>query len=239
MGSLRVHQILVAVLTAHADAVGSALDRLCAACVDELPVSGAGLALMTSAGHGGTLAASGGPAEAMENLQNGLGEGPCLDAFRDGRPVLQSDLASTGTALWPGFVSGALEAGVTAAFAFPLQVGAIRLGVLDLYRDATGPLTGAELTLALDFAAAATTLVLDLQNKTAPGELHPHLADAAAGHREIHQATGMITVQATVGMTEALLLLRARAYADERPLLDLAKDVVARRLTFRPEDDPS
>jgi AmiR/NasT family two-component response regulator len=93
--------------------------------------------------------------------------------------------------------------------------------------------------LALDFAAAATTLVLDLQDEARPGQLHPHLADAAASHREIHQATGMITVQATVGMTEALLLLRARAYAQVRPLRDLAEDVVARRVTFRPEEDPS
>ncbi|MEI8411395.1 MULTISPECIES: GAF and ANTAR domain-containing protein [unclassified Kribbella] len=239
MGSLQVHQILVDVFTARADAVGSVLDRLCAASVEALPVDGAGMALMTAAGHGGTLAATDGPAVAMENLQSTLGEGPCLDAFRDGRPVLESDLASTGTSRWPAFVAGAQEAGITAVFAFPLQIGAIRLGVLDFYRDVIGPLTAAELALALDFAAAATTLVLDLQNKTAPGELHPHLADAAAGRREIHQATGMITVQAAVGLTEALLLLRARAYADDRSLLDLAKDVVARKVTFRPEDDPS
>lgn len=238
MPSLRVHQILVAVLTAHREAGGSVVDRLCAASVDALPVSGAGLALMTDAGHGGTVSATDGPAAAMENLQNTLGEGPCLDAYRGGRPVLQSDLAASGMSRWPGFAAGALEAGIAATFAFPLQVGAIRLGVLDFYRDTIGSLAGSELALALDFAAAATTLVLDLQGETSPGQLHRHLADAAASHREIHQATGMITVQAAVGITEALLLLRARAYAQSRPLRDLAKDVVARRITFRPDEDP-
>ncbi|MFC5263162.1 GAF and ANTAR domain-containing protein [Kribbella qitaiheensis] len=239
VASLRVHQILVDVLTARSDAGGSVVERLCAASVEALPVSGAGLALMTATGHGGTVAATDGSATVMENLQNTLGEGPCIDAFREGRPVLHSDLASTGLSRWPGFASGALEAGIAAAFAFPLQVGAIRLGVLDFYRHTTGSLAGSELALALDFAAAATTLVLDLQDVTAPGHLHPHLADAAASHREIHQATGMITVQAAVGITEALLLLRARAYAQARPLRDLAKDVVARRVTFRLEEDPS
>jgi AmiR/NasT family two-component response regulator len=67
--------------------------------------------------------------------------------------------------------------------------------------------------------------------------MHPLLAEAADGHREIHQATGMVSVQAGVGLTEALLLLQARAYAADRPLLELANEVVARRLTFRPDDD--
>jgi len=239
VASLRVHQILVELMAPAADAVGSVLDRLCAASVEALPVSGAGLALMTPAGHAGTVVATDGAATTMENLQNSLGEGPCLDAFRDGRPVLQSDLATTGMSRWPGFTPAALEAGIVSAFAFPLQVGAIRLGVLDFYRDVAGTLGSLELSLALDYAAAATVLLLELQDGTGPGQLHPHLADATAGNREIHQATGMISVQASVGMTEALLLLRARAYAQERSLKDLAKDVVARRVTFRTEDDPS
>jgi hypothetical protein len=140
---------------------------------------------------------------------------------------------------WPGFTPAALDAGIGAAFAFPLQVGAIRLGVLDFYRDVAGALETLELSVALDYAAAATVLLLELQDGTVPGQLHPHLADATAGNRQIHQATGMISVQASVGITDALLLLRARAYAQERSLKDLANDVVARRVTFRTEDDPS
>lgn len=239
MASLRVQQILVDVFAASGAAGRSVVDTLCTASVEALPVSGAGLALMTATGHGGTVAATDGSATVMENLQLTLGEGPCIDAFRDGRPVLHSDLAATAMSRWPGFTPAALEAGIVAMFAFPLQVGAIRLGVLDFYRDTTGSLEASELGLALDFADAATTVVLDLQADLPPGQLHPHLGEAAASHREIHQATGMITVQATVGMTEALLLLRARAYSQARPLRDLAKDVVARRVTFRPEEDPS
>ena len=97
--------------------------------------------------------------------------------------------------------------------------------------------TGLELAEALDFASAATTILLELQHGTPIGQLHPLLADAADGHREIHQATGMVSVQAAVGLTEALLLLRARAYSTERPLLDIASDVVHRRLNFPPDSD--
>jgi hypothetical protein len=194
---------------------------------------------MTPAGHGGTLAATDGPAALMENLQHTLGEGPCLNAFRDQRPVLEHDLARASIR-WPGFVPAATEAGIAAVFAFPLQVGAIRFGVLDLYRDTPGPLDTLQLGEALDYATAATTILLDLQHDATPGRLHPQLADAADSHRAIHQATGIVTVQASVNLNEALLLLRARAYAEDRSLLDLAQQVVAQKVTFHPlnlEDD--
>lgn len=242
MTSQRVRQILLEVTTTDqpnriGGPDGTVWDRLVAASVTAVPVTGAGVALMTPAGHGGTLAATDGPAKVMESLQQALGDGPCLDAFRERRPVLQPDLAATGLSRWPGFAPVALSAGIAAVFAFPLQVGAIRLGVLDLYRATPGVLDDLQLAEALDHAAAATTILLDLQYETSPTELHPQLAEVADGHREIHQATGMISVQAAVTLAEALLLLRARAYADECPLLGLAKEVLARRVTFQPEDD--
>jgi AmiR/NasT family two-component response regulator len=104
-----------------------------------------------------------------------------------------------------------------------------------------GPLDNVQLGEALDFAAAACTILLDLQHQTGPdpdtGHLHPQLAEVADSHRAIHQATGMISVQAAVGLTDALLLLRAHAYSHERPLLAVAQDVVARIVAFAPEDD--
>lgn len=241
MASLRVRQILLEVLDFEqpdppARSGATVWERLCASATAAVPVTGAGVALMTATGHGGILAASDHGANTIENLQQTLGEGPCLSAFHERRPVLQSDLARAASR-WPGFTPAASLAGISAVFAFPLQIGAIRLGVLDLYRDAPGPLDTLQLAEALDYAAAATTILLDLQQDAPPGELHPQLSDAADGHREIHQATGMISAQASVPINDALVLLRARAYAEERPLLELAQDVVARRANFRPEDD--
>ncbi|GAB3830515.1 GAF domain-containing protein [Kribbella italica] len=183
MASLRVRQILLEVLSvAQPDPPGlngsTAWTRLCASATKSVPVSGAGVALMTPTGHGGTLAATAGPAEVMENLQQTLGEGPCLNASRDRRPVLEHDLARAA-ARWPAFAPAASESGIAAVFAFPLQVGAIRLGVLDLYRDVPGPLDSLQLGEALDYAAAATTILLDLQYDASPDGLHPQLAEAA------------------------------------------------------------
>ncbi len=155
-----------------------------------------------------------------------------MDASQTGRPVLQPDLAQTAPLRWPGFAGGALEAGVRAVFAFPLRVGAIRLGVLDLYRDRAGPLSTDELAEALSFADAATLLLLHAQASTAPSSAVPVLDDRA----EVHQATGVVSVQAAVGLAEALVLLRARAFADQRPLGDLARDVLTGTVSFRKDD---
>jgi GAF domain-containing protein len=215
-------------------AVGTDLPgRLAAACVRSLPVTGVGLALMTDDGPAGTITATDGAALELEELQFTLGEGPCVDASRTGRPVLQPDLAQTARLRWPAFAGGALEAGVRAVFAFPLRVGAIRLGVLDLYRDRAGPLSAEELTEALSFADAATRVLLHEQAGVSTLDAVPTLDDRA----EVHQATGVISVQAAVSLAQALALLRARAYADQRPIADLARDVLAGTVQFRDVGD--
>ena len=234
MASVRVTEILAAVRAGSPHGSGLAAG-LVHACARSLPVSGVGLALMTSKGPAGTVAATDGAALELEELQFSLGEGPCVDASRSGRPVLQPDLAATGPHRWPAFADGALTAGVAAVFAFPLRVGAIHVGVLDLYRDSPGVLDAAELTEALSYADAATLLLLHLQTRS-DGEALPLDALALSDDRaEVHQATGMLSVRAGIGLAEALSLLRARAFAEQRSVSDLAHDVV--RGTVDPTDE--
>ncbi len=228
MASRRVAEILRAAWAESPD--GSGLPAsLTAACVRSLPVSGVGMALMTDEGPAGIIAATDGAAMELEELQFTLGEGPCVDASQTGRPVLQPDFPRTAPRRWPAFAGGALEAGVRALFAFPLRVGAIRVGVLDLYRDRVGPLSADDLTEALSFADAATLVLLNAQAGYPVLVPVPVLDDRA----EVHQATGVVSVQAGVGLAEALVLLRARAFADQRPIGDLARDVLAGTADFR------
>src|SRR4051794_6314389 len=137
LASTRVAEILRAAWAGSPDGTGLPAS-LAAHCVRSLPVTGAGLALMTEEGPAGIIAATDGAALILEQLQFTLGEGPCVDASETGRPVLQPDLARTAAMRWPAFAGGALDAGILAVFAFPLRVGAIRLGVLDLYRNRVG-----------------------------------------------------------------------------------------------------
>jgi len=236
MAPIRVTEILSAVLDESTDGHASpaALVQMCAR---TLRVGGVGLALMTDEGPAGTVAASDSTALQLEELQFSLGEGPCVDASRTGRPVLQPDLARTGQARWPAFAAGADAAGLVAVFAFPLRVGAIRIGVLDLYRSTVGVLTERELADALSFADAATTLLLHLQARAAGWGVPEDSLVVLDDRAEVHQATGIVSVQSGVSLQEALLLLRARAYTEQRPIGALAVDVLKGVADFRDDLD--
>jgi hypothetical protein len=121
--------------------------------------------------------------------------------------------------------------GVRALFCFPLQLGAVSLGVLTAQRATLGPLTPGQLNDALIVADAVTAaLIRDTGRRSDFAQAEPHTALHRAA---VHQATGMISVQADVPLPEALAILRAHAYRSGTPLLATAEDVVARRLHFR------
>jgi GAF domain-containing protein len=236
VASTRVAEILTAVLKESQGGVAmpSCLVNMCARA---LPVSGVGLALMTDDGPAGTVAATDGSALELEELQFSLGEGPCVDASGSGRPVLQPDLERTARRRWPVFASGAEAAGLAAVFAFPLRVGGIRVGVLDLYRTTAGVLSDDELADALSFADAATALLLHMQAQDGGVGLPPDSLTVLDDRAEVHQATGVVSVQAAVSLQDALLLLRARAFAEQRPIGTLAHDVVQGVVDFGDDMD--
>jgi hypothetical protein len=168
----------------------------------------------------------------VEELQFTLGEGPCVDVCASGAPVLESDLGAPGFSRWPVFTPPALLAGVRAIFGFPLQVGTIRLGALDLYNDQPGALSAEQITEAVQLARMVTRKVLDLQAGAEPGVLAAQLAGSDTLRAPVHQASGMLSARYDIGVDEAFLRLRAYAFAAERPINDVARDVVAHRLNI-------
>ena len=186
--------------------------------------------LMTGDIRRGSVGTSNPVSDLIEELQYTLGEGPCLDAYHDNQPVLEPNLVEPVVPRWLAFSGPAIDAGVRAVFGFPLQAGAIRIGALNLYRDRSGPLTPEQHDDALVLAGVTTETVLALQADAPPGEL----AEALEAHAEfqfaVHNAAGMVSVQLGVSIPEAILRLRAYAFANNRPLTAVAKDVVERRL---------
>jgi hypothetical protein len=125
-------------------------------------------------------------------------------------------------------------------FALPLQIGAIQLGVLDLYRFRPGGLGPRELADALAFADAVGMLLLDGAAGVPPdtAELAWHYEDSSSRNAVVHQATGMILVQLGTSADAAFARLRAYAFAHSRRLSDVAREVVERRLRFVPDPHP-
>lgn len=211
-------------------------ELLCLDAKTRLGALGTAVMLADDAGALHPLAASDEHAVAVQMLQFDLGEGACLDVLDTGRMLLIDDVAAQG-ARWPAYSPALLDLGVRGLASFPLRVGGIRLGVLDVYRDATGRADETSLALALDFADAAVLILLHLQEFSNPDEettgwLDAGFSQSLRTHPEVHQATGMVSVQAGVGLAEALLLLRAHAYTAGRSLVEVASDVVDRLLRF-------
>lgn len=215
-----------------AEGSGWASARLCEVTREIVGVSGAGVMLMSGDVPGGSLCTTGRVSNLIEELQYTLGEGPCVDAFRQDRVVLEPDLEHPGTPRWLAFTPQAVEAGVRAMFAFPVQVGAVRLGALNLYRDGPGPLTDDQHADALVLADVIARWVLDVQTHAPTGTMAEELEQDANFHFVVHNAAGAVSVQLGVSITEALIRLRAYAFGNDIPLREVAEEVMARRLRF-------
>jgi hypothetical protein len=178
----------------------------------------------------GSLCTTDGVSQLIEELQYTLGEGPCVDAHQQHQVVAEPDLADPVGRRWPAFTPPALQAGVRAVFGFPLRVGTVRLGALNLYRDLPGPLTGDQHADALAVADVAARWVLEAQAGAPPDTVAGELEAGADFHFAVHNAAGIVSVQEGISVTEALIRLRAFAFSSDRLLADVAEDVIARRL---------
>jgi len=210
--------------------------RLCVVAAEVTGMRGAGIMLMTGDVARGSLCSSNPVSALIEDLQFTLGEGPCIDAYHDERPVLEPDLADPDTARWMAFSPPAVDAGVRAVFGFPVQVGVIRLGALNLYSDQPGALTHDQHADSLVMAGVAARAVLAMQADATPGTVASELEVSANFRSVVHQASGMVSVQLGVSVGQALARMRAFAFSNNRLVDDVAKDIVARRLHFDNSD---
>mgnify|MGYP003864760059 CR=1 FL=1 len=206
--------------------------RLCEVAAQITEVTGAGIMLMSGDMPRGSLCTTNKASDIIEKLQYTLGEGPCVDAYNSNRPVFEPDLADPAAPRWLAFSGPALNAGVRAVFGFPLRVGAIRLGALNLYRDHPGPLTNDQHANALVMADVAAQRILELQGNAVPGELAPELETGADFQYVVHQACGMVAAQLGVSVAQALIRMRAFAFGNDRSLINVSEGVIARTLRF-------
>jgi GAF domain-containing protein len=224
----RVARIATVLAAAPADSERS----LCVSSASVAGVHGAGVVLVMHGRALGTVCSSDPITEAVEEVQYTLGEGPCIDAFSTRAPVLIPDLGADDVVRWAGFREGALAAGVRAAFGFPIFVGPVCIGALNLYDLHTGALSDEQFADALAVAHVAGRTVLDWQSVAGEGSLARQLEHLPANRAVVHQATGMVSVQASVTIDDAVALLRAYAFANARAITDVASSVVRGEVRF-------
>jgi hypothetical protein len=227
--------------------------RVCEACVAGLDVDGAAISVQTAAASRRTLWATDWVVVVLEDLQFTLNEGVCVEAATSGLPVIVEDLGREGGRRWPVFAAEVAErTPAQALFALPLRWGAVTIGVLDLYRLRTGGLAAGQWQDLLRAVEVAALLLLGVRTRPRPdSHVVPGAERVDSGYPEgvgedwmngglfrrpeIHQATGMVLAQLGIGPEEALARMRALAYGEQRLLIDVARDVVARRMVFTEE----
>jgi hypothetical protein len=178
-----------------AESALEAANSLCQACVELLQVDGASISLMHDGTSRGTFGASNDLSRRLDSLQYTFGEGPCLDAVRQGGPVLATDLSDPREQRWPAFRDAMLESGVHAVFALPVAVASSYVGALDLFRSRRGDMSSEELTGGLMAAELAAVPLLDLMTADVDWEGAGQGGDgweqlASLERVEVYQATG-------------------------------------------------
>jgi hypothetical protein len=226
---------LVAADASTTEDLPALLGHVCRIAAGELTASGVGVSVMTDDGRRSLYAASDTASERFEDLQFVLGEGPCIDAFGARRPVLVADLTSHAMDRWPLYAPAVHQDGLRAVFAFPLQVGAARLGVMDVFRERAGPLTEYQLVTAFRVADIIVETLLDRQEDRGRQGIADGLVWSVGNRAQLFQAQGMVMVQLGVPLGEAMVRMRAYAFAENLRLDDVARDVVNRTLRFDEE----
>lgn len=219
----------------------AAADRLCTACVQLLDVDGASISYIDGGATQGTFGSSGRLSRTLDELQFTYGQGPCLDAVAQRRPILAPHLDSPGEDRWPALTQAVLGHGVQAMFALPVAVASTLIGALDLYRCRSGPLDDAAMTGGLWAAGLAALPLLDVM--TSVSDWQEAAADrgswdqlASLERVEVYQATGMIVAALEVTPADALVRLRAHAVARSLTASDVAFQILDRRLSLDGDD---
>ncbi|MEV0070130.1 MULTISPECIES: hypothetical protein [unclassified Amycolatopsis] len=205
---------------------------LCESAVAWLGVAGASVLVSTGPGSQEVRVATDDLATVLAELEVMVGEGPVRSARELRSPVLVGDFdAAEQSRRWPLYAPLAVQTGVHAQFVLPLRVGLVDVGTVVYHRKAPIPLEPVLLADALAYAELTLLLLLDEQVGMAGDES----VDLSLRAAQVHQATGMVAAQLDVRLDDAFAALRARAFAEQRPLSDLAAEVVNRRLRFERE----
>lgn len=198
-------------------------------------IDAAAISLIFAGGSSGTLGSSGATARTYDELQFTFGEGPCLDSVAQRAPILVADLANANDVRWPAYGPAMLDHKIRGIFAIPVVVAGEFVGALDLFRAQPGELHVEHLAGAVVAAELAGIPLLDLMHSDLQAAVDDPDSDAwaefnALSRTEVSQATGMLVAQLGVEPAEALVRLRAHAYATGRSATDVARDILDRRL---------
>jgi len=193
-------------------------------------ISGADAVGLMLADHRGNLrfmGASNEQGEMLELFQLQNSEGPCLDCYLSGQPVVNADLTSARER-WPLFAPAAEQAGFGSVHAFPMRLRDDTIGALNLFGSAHDGFADHEVRVVQALADVATIALLQARSIARADALTEQLQGALNSRILVEQAKGALAQQEHLTPDQAFDLMRTTARSSRRRLVDVAGDVLAR-----------
>lgn len=197
-------------------------------CVDVVDVAAAGVMLATD-GELRVLASSSEAMRVLELLEAQTDEGPCVDCYRGGRPMVNVKLAEAD-GRWPRFAPQAVRAGFRSVHALPMRLRGLTIGALNLFRTEEGRMGEADVVAAQALADVATIAILQHRAAVDAQQLSQQLTQALNTRIVIEQAKGVVAERAGVDMEQAFALLRRHSRKHNLRLADVAQAVSTKTL---------
>ena len=214
------------------------LTRLTDRCVDVLNVGAAGLMLVAPEGDLRVMVSSSEAMRVLELFEIQSQEGPCLDCYRTGLPVVNQDL-TTVNGRWPRFAPEALAAGFRSVHALPMRLRGVVLGALNLFFVESGEMQQVDIDAAQAMADVATIAILQHRAAIEAQAINEQLNYALNSRIVIEQAKGMVAEREALNMEQAFALLRNHARNHNLRLVDVARDIITAKLAVAALDRPS
>ncbi len=203
------------------------LQQLATRTAQLLDASTVGLLLADQAGRLEFMAASDESLKSVELFQAQSQQGPCLDAYRTGQPVVNADLQQAGDR-WPQFAAVAVAAGFRSVHAFPLRLRAECIGVLNVFsHQVGGRLDDIDANIVQALADVAAIGLLQERAISRAEQLTEQLQGALNSRIIIEQAKGAVAQSRGISIDEAFQVIRAHARRKNLRLSELAKTIVA------------
>lgn len=202
------------------------LSLLADRCVEVLDVAAAGLMLAGPDGALRVMASSSETMRILELFELQAEQGPCLDCFVSGKPVMQADLGGPDIP-WPRFATEALAAGFRSVQALPMRLRGTVIGALNLFDVEEGEMTSADIDAAQALADVATIAILQHRASLEAQVLNTQLQNALNSRIIIEQAKGVVAEREGLNMQQAFSALRTYARDHNLRLADVAQEVIS------------
>ena len=198
-----------------------------------LPVDGVSISTFGDFLPDETISASDAQSMRLDELQFDLGEGPSWDALETGAPVFEPNIRERPNRVWPAFSEAIIADDLGALFAFPLSLGPLRIGAIDLYTSRPSHLSDLNIQHTAALATVVSRLVLARAIRLSQSDIQGETDTRKQfSRREVHQATGMVLAQLGISALDARLIIQGHAFAVGRSVQEIAEEIIDRRLTF-------